>query len=101
MKIFLHQFGGYVAAIVTGAIITLFLLPPFAQNILANHVPAMGQTFSEMYFFRAVLVLEAASITALAGFFTGNDRTLRIALFTLPIWAPLTYGLLYLALSYR
>ncbi len=101
MKSFLYTFGCYVGAVLVGGVTTLFVLPPLAQNIFSAHVPAMSPTFSEMYFFRAVLIFEAASVTAITGFFVRDIPSLRRTLFTLPIWAPLAYAILYLALSYR
>lgn len=101
MKKIIRRLGLYLASLVIGGGLILLVLPILSQDLLTAHVPADDDYFANAYFYHAVLVGEAAAVAALTGFFMHGNKRLRRATLTMPIWVPMTYAVLYLALSYQ
>lgn len=106
MKFFLRSLCLYLASIIIGFGAAVLILPFLSSTVFSSHLPeaatrAEMNSFVYFYFYRAFMVLIAASFAAILGFFMWENKGLRRATLTLPIWTPLVYSVFYLLFVYK
>ena len=103
MRRFLRSLILFFVAILAGFGVWVGILPKLSLELFVDLLPPRGtvegQIFILGYWFQALKVYFAAIAAALFGFFMVQNKWLRRATLTLPVWAPLVYGLCYLAIQ--
>ena len=104
---FLKHLNIYLIAAVAGFVFGRYVMPFLAIDLLGDYMP-WRQSFAHMLafghyaFIRPMLIWGAAMGAGLIGFLPLRcGRVLRGAILTLPLTAPVLYGVLYLILAFR